>query len=167
MHTPTGVEPGELTDLAERCIRRVLKAEWVAAGAYYYCVALECGHHIHMGTEFLRAEVMCAECLRGKLNGGGGYDGQPAHGPCPNTAAYRSRFDVVYEWQPGMPYRWWVTTARVAHPVRHIIGKQLRNGAVFGLCRDAPTGREVPTDEGQPCERCLARAEYLNTRIGG
>lgn len=141
-------------------MRRVLKAEWIEEREYY-CLALECGHHAHASAPFLRAEFMCPTCLREKLTGETG----PGADPVRCHAAQESKYDTVYDWQPGMPQRWYVTTMRVlGGGLHHVIGKQERGGWCYPLCGTRVTGREVPTDGGKPCGRCLEKAAYLEGR---
>ena len=60
-------EPDVLIDLAERCTRRVIKAEWSGEPYNHYCMKLECGHHEHASATYLRHEVICRVCLKAQL----------------------------------------------------------------------------------------------------
>lgn len=144
-------EPDSLIDLAETCTRRALKAEWVGTHGYY-CVRLECGHHAHPSTEFLRAQMLCSLCLNKQLTGSEPVDAEHVH----------AEPDDVYRWVPGMPYRWYVTSAEfVGGGMRHIIKRKRGRGTPDLLCNSFVTGYEVDSDGGRPCKRCLQRAAHL------
>ena len=150
-------DPSPLVDLAEQCMRRVVKAEWVEPGVAhpYYCATLECGHHAHPSEQFLRSEILCHLCLKEKLAGGDGlildaHKHDHLHG------------EDFYKWKPGMPYRWYVTNQEfVGGGMRHIIKRKRGRGTPDLLCNSFVTGYEVLDDGGKPCKRCLQRAAHL------
>ena len=72
------------------------------------------------------------------------------------------RNGMGYLWRPGMEFRWFMATRlHRKSGLRHIVRRTDVAGYFEGLCGNYIQARLTEGHEGNPCKKCLQRAEQF------